>query len=388
MISEGFKNSEAEPCIYIRHGGTPNALYVALFVDDINITGPSHSAREEFITTLKSKFDMKDLGELDLCLGLKFIRNKDEKFLLVSQKHYTKEILELFGMQDSHPVSTPMLSGLHLSKSMSPCNEEERNAMKSIPYRTAVGKLIYLSIMTRPDIAFAVGEISRFVQDPGMQHWEAVKRILRYLNGTIDMGLVFDGKLNDIPTLTAYADADWGGNIDDRKSKSGYAAFFCGGCISWRSKFQSCVALSTVEAEYISACEAGREVKWLKKIAEELGYSQGTVIIHEDNQGCISNTKDSLGSEQMKHVNIKYHWIKEECERGEFKLVYCKTQDMTADTLTKSLVSDLFIRHREGLGVKHEKTVKLEGVCQKATAMTSLGQSRCESCLASLASLV
>lgn len=366
MKESGFQRVEGEPCLYFKESkNAGEEVYVAVYVDDILVTGKMEKDMGDFIEKLKRKFKVRDLGELSeqtLSLGMKVVRNYEKKQMFISQPEYTRDMLKMFGMEKCKPARTPMDTGIKLTKQTCPKSEEELNGMKNIPYRAAVGKLIYLSVSSRPDIAYAVGEVSRFVSNPGMDHWDAVKRIFRYLNGTVNYGLLFDAsKVND-EDLHAYVDADWAGCVDDRKSKSGFAVFWGGGCVSWKSKFQPVVALSTVEAEYIAACDAGREVAWLKKIAKGLGIEQGTTTIYEDNEGCIANSKNEIESEQMKHVDVKYHWLRDECKKGNIKLVKCKSQDMTADTLTKALVNDKFKQHRDGLGV-FDLTVMFEGRC-------------------------
>lgn len=363
LISLGFQPSTADPCIYIRGDAKTNHIFVGVYVDDLPITSPSSVLIEDLVQQLRLKFEIKDLGELTHCLGINVTRDKINRQMKLSQPEYTMDILDYFNMLDSHPAKTPMEANLHLSKSMSPQTTLEQDLMKDIEYRTAVGKLIFLTITTRPDISYAVGEVSRFVANPGIQHWDAVKRILRYLNGTRDYGLNFNGMCQPIPTLLGYSDADWGGNIDDRKSKTGYAIFWCGGLISWKSKFQASVALSTVEAEYIAACTTGREIAWLRKLAIDFGYPQEATVIREDNQGCIANSNNPLESEQMKHIAIQNHWVRDEVSRGQIILEYCPTNEMIADTLTKSLVKDKFIQHRNALLVWNHTPTTLEGGC-------------------------
>ena len=170
------------------------------------------------------------------------------------------------------------------------------------------------------------------------------------MNGTRNHGLVLDGN-QPLEQLYGYSDADWGGNVDDRKSKSGYCIFWNGALVSWKSTYQQSVALSTTEAEYVAACTTGRELAWLRKLLNELGYHQTMSKILEDNQGTIAISNSAIESEKSKHIDICYHWLRDQIKEKKLKMEYCPTSLMTADTLTKSLVKDKFIEHRNGLQV-------------------------------------
>uniref|UniRef100_A0A3Q7IFR1 Pectinesterase catalytic domain-containing protein n=1 Tax=Solanum lycopersicum TaxID=4081 RepID=A0A3Q7IFR1_SOLLC len=197
---------------------------------------------------------MKDLGPAQQILGMKIVRERTKRKLWLSQEKYIERVLERFNMKSTRPVSTPLASHLKLSKQMCPTTKEEKEGMAKVPYSSAVGSLMYAMVCTRPDIAHAVCVVSRFLENTGKEHWEAVKWILRYLRGTTRDCLYFKGS---DPILKGYTDAD-----------------MAGGAISWQSKLQKCVALSTTEAEYIAATEAGKKMVWLKRFLQELGLHQ------------------------------------------------------------------------------------------------------------------
>jgi hypothetical protein len=192
---------------------------------------------------------MKDMGEANFVLGVKITRDRSKKLLSLSQGTYIKKILERFHMHNSKPIDTPMEKGCTLSLDQCPKNDEEKNQMSKVPYASAIGSLMYAMLCTRPDICFAVDMVSHYQSNPGPAHWRAVKRILRYLRGTSDHALCYHG--GDL-RLTGYSDADWDSNKDERKSTSGYAFILGGGAVSWCSKKQSCIALSTMESEYVA----------------------------------------------------------------------------------------------------------------------------------------
>ena len=209
--------------------------------------------------------------------------------------------------------------------------------MKGVPYSSAVGSLMYAMVCTRPDIAQVVGVVSRYLANPGKQHWEAVKWILRYLKGTSKLCLCYGGA-NLI--LEGYIDADMSGDLDNRKCTSSYIFTLAGGAISWQSKLQKCIALSTTEAEYIAEVEAGKELIWLKRFLRELGFPQWEYIIHCDSQSAMDLSKNSMYHSRTKHIDVRYHWLRQAIEEGELKLSKIDTNYNPADMLTKVVMQD------------------------------------------------
>ena len=234
-------------------------------------------------------------------------------------------------MHDSKPVSSPVNPDIKLvayENSDVVCNQHM--------YQAVVGSLLYLSTKTRPDIAYAVSSVARYCANPTKNHWIAVKRILRYLKGTCNYGLLYR---KDTPAeLTGYSDADWAGDVGDRKSISGYIYFLGGAAISWKSSKQSCVALSTTEAEYIASSSASQEAIWLQQLMSDLLNKRvQETTIFEDNQSTICLAKNQQVHRRTKHVDIKYHLIRDLVEAERIKLTYCASKDMVADILTKGL---------------------------------------------------
>ena len=207
-------------------------------------------------------------------------------------------------MSNFKPVSTPLASHFKLSSQQCPTSEKEKAEMKKIPYASAVGSLMYAMVCTRPDIAHAVGVVSRFLSNPGKEHWQAVKWILRYLNGTSRVCLCFG---SGQPVLDGYTDADMAGDLDSRKSTSGYMMTFAGGAVSWQSRLQKCVALSTTEAEYIAVVEASKELLWMKKFLQELGINQEKFVLFCDSQSAIHLSKNPTFYSRSKHKEVRYH---------------------------------------------------------------------------------
>jgi hypothetical protein len=208
--------------------------------------------------------------------------------------------------------------------------------MKTKPYREAVGSLMYASLGTQPDITYAVGILSRFIQNPGLPHWHAVKRVFAYLAGTKDLWLTFGTSLME---LEGYSDAD-GSMHKDRKAISGYAFLLDRGTISWSLKKQEIIMLSTTEAEYVASTQAAKEAIWLRSLLGEVfGKFCGPTTLYGDNQSAIMLSRDHQYHARRKHINIHFHFIRWIVAEGKIKLVYCPTEDMVADTLTKALAS-------------------------------------------------
>ena len=214
-----------------------------------------------------------------------------------------------------------------------------------------MGSLLYLSVATRTDITYAVNNVAKFCAHPTVKHWTAVKRIMRYLRGTTNFGIEY--VCQSEKRCIGYSDSDWGGDIVDRKSTSGYVFQIAGGSISWRSKKQGMVALSTAEAEYVALASATQEALWLNQLLAEINYesSDEPMVIYEDNQSAIAMAKAPQFHGRTKHVSIKYHFIRDEMLKGSVDVIYCPTTDMVADALTKGLLKEQFVKLRQRMGL-------------------------------------
>lgn len=240
-------------------------------------------------------------------------------------------MLKRFNMDECKPVSTPSDSSTKLSIQMF---NDENSLCGKVPYQEAVGSILYLSQGTRPDIGFAINDVSRFNNRHGPAHWSAVKRIFRYLRATVDMKMRFAGS----EALHAYTDADWASDIDKRRSCTGYVTRMCGGAISWSSKRQQTIALSSTEAEYMALSATAKEVLWLKQLSKELDKSApATVGIYCDNQSAISLSGNNAYKPRSKHIDIMYHHTRELVARKLINVSYLPTELMTADLLTKAI---------------------------------------------------
>lgn len=294
---------------------------------------------------ISRKFDTKDLGKLSYFLGMKVFQSEENESIWIGQHAYTESLLKKFGMEECKPVSTPVDISTKLTQAT-----DEDNCIDQQKYQSAIGSLMYLSVSTRPDISFAVSSLAKFSSKPTKEHWTALKRLLRYLKGTMKFGILY--KKGGVTEYIGFSDVDWAGDTNDRKSMSGYVFMLSGGAVSWSSKKQKCVALSTAEAEYIALSSAAQESIWLRQLLTELGNSsEMPTIIFEDNKSSIAMTKNPQFHGRAKHIDIKHHFIREQVSCGTVQLEHCPTTEMTADILTKGLSRETFGKHRAKSGV-------------------------------------
>ena len=341
----GFKQTSSDPCLYVQSDSEGVMFLVAVYVDDIILGGRSEAKMNAVKKELSHTFEMKDLGLLHHFLGVKVIQDPDTGTIWMGQPTYTEKILLRYGMHNSKPVSTPVNTEVKLI-----AGEGTDDMCDQQLYQAIVGSLLYLSTKTRPDIAYAVSCVARFCAKPTKEHWTAVKRILRYLKGTSNLGLIYKGDIAH--EVAGYSDAEWAGDIGDRKSTSGYIFLLGGAAISWKSCKQTCVALSTAEAEYVALSAAAQEAMWLQRLVSDLlNKSIQETVIFEDNQSAICLAKNQQVHGRSKHIDIKYHFVRDMVEAGRLELVYCASEDMIADMLTKGLSTKQFEKLRELSGV-------------------------------------
>lgn len=323
----GLAKSKLDPCIYF---SGDLCLMIAIYVDDFLL----FYKRETELTTVKDlhgTFRMKDLGLAKNCIGIRI--KQGDGFIELDQSVYIADILERFGMSGCKPVKAPSDTNEKLSASMT---NEENSLVGKVPYQEAVGSLLYLTQATRPDIAFAVNDVSRFKGNHSENHWKAVKRILRYLSGTIDYKLRFSRERST--DLYAYCDSDWASDADKRRSCSGYLMIMSNGAISWCSKRQSIVALSSTEAEYVALSSAVCELVWIKQLTKEINCEmRNPTRILCDNQSAIKLASMDAFRPRTKHIDIRHHHIRERVDEGIINIEYVSTNDMAADSLTKAV---------------------------------------------------
>ncbi|KAD4889451.1 hypothetical protein E3N88_21524 [Mikania micrantha] len=318
-------------CCYIKKF-SKSYIILLLYVDDMLIAGSDMKEINKLKKQMSEEFEMKDLGAVKQILGMSIFRNSKDGSLTLSQEKYIGKVLEKFSMKNARARNTPLGSQFKLSKDQCPKTDEDIAEMAKVPYASAVGSLMYAMVCTRPDIAHAVGLVSRYMSNSGKEHWEAVKWLLRYLKGTSKMGLCFKGKDT---VLRGYTDADLGGCKELYKSTTGYVFSMGGTAVSWMSRLQRSVALSTTEAEYMAAVEASKELIWLKNFLEELGKKQPDSPLYCDNQSEIHLGKNPVFHGKTKHIQLRYHFIRGLISDGTLMLEKIRGSENPVDMLTK-----------------------------------------------------
>jgi len=348
----GFVQTYGEACIYKKVSGR-SVAFLVLYVDDILLIGNDIELLNSVKGYLNKSFSMKDLGEAGYILGIKIYRDRSRRLIGLSQSTYLDKILKKFRMDESKKGFLPMLQGKTLSKTQSPATAENRREMDKIPYASAIGSIMYAMLCTRPDVAHAISLTSRYQSDPGLEHWTAVKNILKYLRRTKDMFLVYGGEEELV--ARCYVDASFDTDPDDSKSQSGYVFVMNGGAVSWRSSKQPVVAGSSTEAEYVAASEAAQEAVWMKEFITELGVVTSALdpmVIYCDNNGAIANAKEPRSHKNSKHIKRRFHSIREHVKDGDIKICKVHTDLNVADPLTKQLPKAKHDQHQNSMGVR------------------------------------
>ena len=336
LIKFGFERSAVDTCLYIYTDSDGTVLYVIVYVDDLIPSSGSLDLIQRFKASVAADFKIKDLGQLEHFLGIHINYDRLTKQVTLDQTAYINGIIHKFGFADCTPITSPA-SVEPLSISMAASTAADIAFMETVPYRSAVGSLLYAAVVSRPDISNSVREVSRFLHRPGPAHWNAVSQIFKYLKKTVNFKLAYNLDTSE-PTLSGYCDADLAGDIDGRKSTTGYIFMFGGAPLSWRSSLQPTVALSSTEAEYMALTEATNEAISLRQLLADLHMPfvlAAPTVIYEDNQGAIKLASNPIHHRRTKHIDIKYHHIRHHIINGTIKLVYINTAHQLADSLTK-----------------------------------------------------
>lgn len=339
LLQNGFSIGKVDTTLFTKTKGV-DLIIVQIYVDDIIFGSTNVSLCEEFSKCMHSEFEMSMMGELNYFLGLQIKQTKEGIF--INQAKYVKDLLKKFDFEGMKPLSTPMSSSIKIDK------DENGKAVDITKYRGMIGSLLYLTA-SRPDIMYSVCLCARYQSNPKESHLNAVKRIFRYLSGTKNLGLWYP-KGTHID-LFSYTDADWAGCTIDRKSTSGTCHFLGFALVSWFSKKQNSVALSTAEAEYISAASCCAQVLWMKQTLLDLGLSYDHVPIMCDNTSAINLSKNPVLHSRTKHIEIRHHFLRDHVQKGDITLEFISTNHQIADILTKPLALERFASLRRGLGL-------------------------------------
>ncbi|KAG7529163.1 Ribonuclease H-like superfamily [Arabidopsis suecica] len=362
LVREGYKNDPISPCIFIKKFANKGFVIIAVYVDDLNILGTSGEIAQT-VEYLKKEFEMKDLGKTKFCLGLQLEYVNDG--ILVHQKAYTEKVLKRFNMDKAHPLSSPMVVrslGLD-SDPFGPKKDEEEVLGPEVPYLSAIGALMYLASHTRPDICFAVNLLSRFSSCPTQRHWNGIKQLLRYLQGTVDLGLFYTNHNKE--GLVGFADAGYLSDPHNGKSQTGYVFTHDGTAISWRSMKQTISATSSNHAEILAIHEASRECVWLRSMTQHIRSNCGMdeekepTVMYEDNAACIAQLKDGyIKGDRTKHILPKFFFTHDLQRDGEVRVVQVQSCDNSADLFTKALPTSTLRKLTHQIGMRRLKDLQ------------------------------
>jgi hypothetical protein len=332
---------------------------IALYVDDILIAG-SRLEVDSFKLSLQSQWNIVDLGQAKFILGMELQRNRLSRTLLLHQSGKIRDLLLLTGMSESPTTSIPLHPELDLSSSAPMSTPDD---LLPLSYRSIIGKLLHLVQGTRPDICYAVGKLSRSQISPSSNHFTGIRQVLRYLKGTLDLGICLGGFLDNTKLhLEAFADADWAMDVDSRRSTTGVLLRINSAPISWSSRLQRSVALSSTEAEFYSMADAASSILHTRRLLEQSGFPQDPTVLHNDNKSAIALIlRHRTPSRQTKHIDVRKYWIRDVITNQFILLKYLPTEAMLADIFTKALPKTMFIHLRNSLCMIQHSVFSREG---------------------------
>lgn len=342
VLSNGYLLNQADKCVYSKFDESGKGVIICLYVDDMLIFGTDQNQVDLTKEFLSSKFSMKNMGEADVILGIR-IKHESNK-ISMSQSHYIEKVLKKFNYFDCTPVSTPM----DTSEKLMP---NTGKAVSQLEYSRVIGCLMYAMTCTRPDIAFAVGKLSRYTSNPSAHHWQAIQRVFKYLKKTMDYSLSYTGYPS---VLEGYTDASWISNTEDNSSTSGWVFLLGGGAISWASKKQTCITSSTMESEFVALAAAGKEAEWLKNLLLEIPlWSKpiAPISIRCDSAATLAKAYSQMYNGKSRHLGVRHSMIRELIMNGVVSIVFVKSQQNLADHLTKGLARDLVLKSAKGMGL-------------------------------------
>ncbi|GJR12242.1 retrovirus-related pol polyprotein from transposon TNT 1-94 [Tanacetum coccineum] len=356
LLAQGFSKGVVDPTLFIRKTGK-HTLHVQIYVDDIIFASTDPKDCDRFSNEMSSKFQMSMMGQISFFLGLQISQNP--RGIFINQSKYANEILKKFDLHKSDPVDTPMVERTKLDEDLSGTPVDQTK------YRSMIGSLMYLTA-SRPDLVFAVCMCARYQSRPTKKHLEAVKRVFRYLQGTINMGLWYPK--DTAMALTAYADADHAGCQDTRRSTSGSAQFLGDKLVSWSSKKQTSTSISSTEAEYIAMSGCCAQILWMRSQLSDYGFAYNRIPMYCDNKSAIALCCNNVQHSRSKHIDIRHHFIREQVEKGVVELYFVRTEYQLADIFTKALPRERFEFILPRLGMKCMKPETLKNIMADVNA--------------------
>ncbi|GJR37388.1 retrovirus-related pol polyprotein from transposon TNT 1-94 [Tanacetum coccineum] len=353
LISQHFSKGAVDPTLFTRQAGN-DLLLVQIYVDDIIFASTNTAMCNEFANQMTTKFKMSMMGQMSFFLGLQI--SQSPRGIFINQSKYASKIVKKYGMLTSDSVDTPMVEKSKLDEDL------QGKPIDATLYRGMIGSLMYLT-SSRPDLIYAVCLCARYQAKPTKKHLNAVKRIFRYLKGTINMGLWYSKDTG--MSLTAYADADHAGCQDTRRSTSGSAQFLGDKLVSWSSKKQKCTAISSTEAEYIALSGCCAQILWMRSQLTDYGFQFNKIPLYCDNKSAIALCCNNVQHSRAKHIDVRYHFIKEQVENGIVELYFVRTEYQLADIFTKPLPRDRFNFLIEKLGMRSMSPETLKSLAEE-----------------------
>ena len=346
-----YKRSRTDHSVFYRKTEEEHTI-VAVATDDMAVTSKRKVDAEKFKSEIRKRWDITDHGPIKWFLGFEIKRDRKSRTIAINQHAYIEKMVERFSLTNAKRVTTPMDPNVQFSTDQCPSTTNKLARMKGVPYSEAIGSVLWPVVVSRPDAAYAIGVLAQFIQNPGLAHWEALKRVITYLGSTKDLWLTFGGRSKTL--VEGFCDADWASN-KHRHSISGYSFHFGCGTVSWSSKKQYIIALSSTEAEYIAQTHAAKEALWLRSFLDEVrGTGGGPMTINCDNQGAIALAKDNKFHSRTKHIDLRFHFIREAVQDEKIAVSYIPTDENVSDVLTKALARPKFQRFVEMLGLRDE----------------------------------
>lgn len=347
LTNFGFKSSEADSCVYKGIFNNKMVLLV-IYVDDGLIFCVDMNIIKMILSEMEKFFEIVIEEKPSYFVGME-IQQKDDGSIFIHQGNYIREIIKRFRLDDATPNSVPSDPNTVLS------SESDSSLVGQVPYREAVGSLLFAATVTRPDIMHSVSVASRYLNNHGQSHWNAVKRIIKYLIGTKDIGIYYKNDVNS-GELIGYSDSDFAADLNTRRSTTGYIFKFCNGPVTWNSQRQHSVSLSTTEAEYVAASHAAKESVWLKQLLSDIGeYFDTPIKLCIDNQSAIRLIRNPEFHKRTKHIDIRYHFVREKYKNGQIDLKNVPSEEQLADFLTKGLPRAKFEKQKFDIGLRQNE---------------------------------